>query len=133
MGGAMLAPASTNQSLEIDSVHALPPGEIKAIFAKLPAASVAVVGDFCLDAYWMIDPAAAEISLETGLPTRPVCQQRYAPGGAGNVVMNLIALNMASVIPVGVVGDDLFGRELCRLLDQRRINRGNLLIQAANW
>ncbi len=127
------APETASRPLEIESVHPLPRDEIRAVLGKLPAASIAVIGDFCLDAYWMIDSAAAEISVETGLPTRPVRQQRYAPGGAGNVVTNLIALGVGSIIPVGVVGDDPFGRELLRLLGHRAVARDHLLVKPTNW
>src|ERR1700742_2974078 len=83
---------------------------------KLAAARVAVFGDFCLDAYWLLDSAAPETSVETGLPIRRVRTQRYSPGGAGNVVANLLAIGVKQVHAIGAVGDDLFGKELLRIL-----------------
>lgn len=77
--------------------------EIASTLANLSQVSVAVIGDFCLDIYWMIDRSASEISIETGLKTEPVRLQRYTPGGAGNVVMNLVALGVQHVYPVGVL------------------------------
>jgi sugar/nucleoside kinase (ribokinase family) len=77
---------------------------------------VLLLGDFCLDAYWEIDPSRSEPSLETDLPTQPVLQQRYALGGAGNVLANLCALQAAPISCIGVVGDDLFGDYLAKLL-----------------
>ena len=107
--------------------------QIVATLGKMSQVSVAVVGDFCLDAYWMIDRGASEISIETGLATEPVKSQRYAPGGAGNVVMNLAALAAQQVYPVGVVGDDPFGHELRRLFNHSRINSCSLISQADGW
>jgi len=107
--------------------------EIAATIDCLSKASVAVLGDFCLDVYWMIDRAASEVSHETGLRTEPVRSQRYSPGGAGNVVMNLLALGVQQIYPVGVLGDDPFGRELHRLLDSPHINRRGLIIQNDGW
>jgi rfaE bifunctional protein kinase chain/domain len=107
--------------------------QIVATLGKMSQVSVAVVGDFCLDAYWMIDRGASEISIETGLATEPVKSQRYAPGGAGNVVMNLAALAVRQVYPVGVVGDDPFGHELRRLFNHSRINSCSLISQADGW
>jgi len=121
------------RKLEIEPADVLTPPEIAATLDNLTRASVAVVGDFCLDVYWTIDPAGAEISLETGLPTRAVSQQRYSPGGAGNVVMNLAALGVPQIHPIGVVGDDPFGRELQRLFQHPHIDAGGLITQAAGW
>ena len=80
--------------------------DISSALHNLSRVSVAVIGDFCLDIYWMIDRSASEMSIETGLKTEPVRLQRYAPGGAGNVVMNLAALGVQQVYPVGVLGND---------------------------
>ncbi len=82
----------------------------------MPSAAVAVFGDFCLDAYWELDEGPAELSIETGLEVWRVRRQRYSPGGAGNVVVNLRAMGVGCVQAVGVVGDDLFGGQLVRLL-----------------
>ena len=45
---------------------------------------VAVFGDFCLDAYWIIDADLSEVSVETGKPVWRTRQQAYSLGGAGN-------------------------------------------------
>src|SRR5580658_7414600 len=119
--------------------HSLPPfniftrQEIVSTLNNLSQVSVAVVGDFCLDIYWIIDRSISEISIETGLKTEPVRLQRYAPGGAGNVVMNLVALGVQQVYPVGVLGNDPFGRELRRLLEGAKINGSGLVSQAEGW
>jgi len=107
--------------------------EISSILDKLSGASVAVIGDFCLDIYWEIDRSASERSVETGLTTEPVRQQRYSPGGAGNVVMNLLALGVETVYPLGVLGNDPFGRELRRLLEASHVNCIGLVTQDKGW
>jgi len=96
----------------LQPVQILSRAEMVSSLGYLSQVSVAVIGDFCLDVYWTIDRSASEISLETGLKTEPVRLQRYAPGGAGNVVMNLAALGVRQVYPVGVLGNDPFGGEL---------------------
>ncbi|PTX93932.1 carbohydrate kinase [Spartobacteria bacterium LR76] len=111
----------------------LEPAEIASILDKLSMASVAVVGDFCLDVYWTIDPSASEDSVETGLRTQPVRQQRYSPGGAGNVVANLVALGAHRIYPVGVLGEDPFGRELRRLLEHPSVDQRGLISQVEGW
>ena len=92
-----------------------------------------MLGDFCLDVYWPIDRSVSQISIETGLPTEPVHSQRYSPGGAGNVVFNLLALGVRRIFPVGVLGNDPFGRELMRLLQRPEIEAQGLITQPENW
>ena len=65
---------------------------IREILAKIENVTVAVYGDFCLDAYWMLDPRGSEVSEETGLHARAVARHYYSLGGASNVVANLAAL-----------------------------------------
>lgn len=89
---------------------------LETALTSLKSARVTVFGDFCLDAYWTIDPGEDELSLETSLPVRRVRAQRYAPGGAGNVATNLLALGVAQVRAVGLLGKDFFGDELARLI-----------------
>ena len=112
---------------------------LRALLQAIRDRSAAVFGDFCLDAYWLMDPARSEVSIETGKRTRPVREQRYSLGGAGNIVANLLDLGVAGVYAVGVLGDDLFGRELMRQLATPRADgrpgadiRG-ILIQKEEW
>jgi rfaE bifunctional protein kinase chain/domain len=106
---------------------------LKEILDRVSTTRVAVIGDFCLDAYWMLEPSAAEVSLETGKLTQPVKEQRYSLGGASNVVHNLVDLGVKSVFGIGVVGDDLFGRELVHLLSRIGVDVGGLLVQEEHW
>lgn len=89
---------------------------LDALLDRLPAVRVAVLGDVCLDAYWQLEDSDANRSLETGQPVRVVREQRYAPGGGGNVAANLAALGVGRVEMFGLIGADLFGDELLRQL-----------------
>ena len=109
------------------------PADVDGLLHDIRPLRVAVIGDFCLDVYLVLDPAAAEVSVETGLPTRPVAEQRYSLGGAGNVAANLVALGCAKVCAFGVIGDDPFGAEMARILRRSGIDAGGLLIQGAEW
>ncbi|HEX9007560.1 MAG TPA: PfkB family carbohydrate kinase, partial [Bacteroidota bacterium] len=94
---------------------------------------IGVVGDFCLDAYLVLDPRASESSVETGLPTHPVRSQRYSLGGAGNVAANLRAMGVREVPVYGVIGCDPFAKEMCALFDRLGIPRDGLQTQADEW
>jgi rfaE bifunctional protein kinase chain/domain len=94
------------------------PERFDAITGKYHRLRVAVLGDFCLDRYLEIDPARAEISIETGLPVHNVVNVRPQPGGAGTIVNNLSALGVGTIYPVGLAGNDGEGFELWRALEQ---------------
>ncbi len=109
------------------------PSPVEELLRALPRVRIAVLGDFCLDAYWTLDDAASERSLETGQLTRSVRSQRLTLGGAGNVVSNLLALGVGRVEVLGVVGDDPFGQEMRRMFDALGVASGGLLTQRADW
>ncbi len=90
--------------------------QLQTIINQFADVKIAVVGDFCLDAYWFIDESKSEISVETGQMTRPVRQQKYSPGGAGNVTNNLAAMGVGEIRAYGVIGADPFGAEMVALI-----------------
>ncbi|MEX1017452.1 MAG: PfkB family carbohydrate kinase [Phycisphaeraceae bacterium] len=106
---------------------------LDAGLAGVAKARVAVFGDFCLDAYWSLDPDTDERSLETGLPVQHVREQRYGAGGAGNVAVNLAALGVAEVRAIGMAGDDLFGHALRRVLQNAGVDVACLLANQPDW
>ncbi len=106
---------------------------IKEILQKINHVRIAVYGDFCLDAYWLMDPDGSEVSVETGLPAEAVAKQVYTPGGAGNIVANLAALKPAAIKLIGVIGADMHGRELSTLLRSLGADTESLTIQADNF
>ncbi|MBN1846545.1 MAG: HAD family hydrolase [Sedimentisphaerales bacterium] len=102
---------------------------VREILEKIQRVQVAVYGDFCLDAYWMLDPAGSEVSVETGLQGQAVRRHYYTLGGASNVVANLAALRPAGIRVIGVIGDDIFGRELVRQFHELGVDTRWLLVQ----
>jgi len=101
--------------------------------ARLPGARVAVFGDFCLDAYWHIEPDPSELSVETGLPVRRVRTQCYSLGGASNVTANLADLGIGAVHAVGLIGEDLYGYQMLQLLGARGIDTRGMLACQDDW
>ena len=73
---------------------------------------IAVIGDFFLDKWLLIDRGLDEPSIETGLTAYQVTEKRLAPGAAGTVTNNLAALGVGNIYAVGFVGDDGEGFEL---------------------
>jgi rfaE bifunctional protein kinase chain/domain len=107
--------------------------QLRKLLDDISSVRIAVIGDFCLDAYWFIDETMSEISIETNEATRPVAKQRYSLGGAGNVTNNLAALGIRDIRAVGVIGTDPFGSEMVRIMNATGINTDNLLVQEESW
>jgi rfaE bifunctional protein kinase chain/domain len=106
---------------------------LQEIIERIRKVSIAVYGDYCLDAYWILDPRGSEISVETGLKAQAVSKHYYSLGGAANVVANLAALEPAHIQAIGVVGDDIFGRELQQQLQALGADTSWLVIQKENF
>ena len=95
---------------------------------RFPTLRIAVVGDFFLDRYLVIDPRLEEPSLETRLPAHQVVEIRDSPGAAGTVTGNLVALSAGELRAVGAIGDDAFGFELRRRLERLGVDIVRLIV-----
>jgi bifunctional ADP-heptose synthase (sugar kinase/adenylyltransferase)/phosphoglycolate phosphatase-like HAD superfamily hydrolase len=111
----------------------LTPRRLDVLLAEIPRARIGVIGDFCVDTYFIVDPDASEASLETGLPTRPVRELRSSLGGAGNVVANLRSIGVADLRAFAVIGSDSIGFELIRLLGGLNVDTAGVVVQPTNW
>jgi rfaE bifunctional protein kinase chain/domain len=105
---------------------------LKSLASKYAALRLAVLGDFCLDRYLEIDSDKKETSIETGLPVLNVVNVRAQPGGAGTILNNLSALGVGTIYPIGFVGNDGEGFELCRALEARPGVRLDHLVRTAD-
>lgn len=91
------------------------------ILYRIPALTVAVLGDLFLDRYLDIDATLTEPSIETGLDAYQVVRVRSQPGAAGTVINNLVALGVRRVAALSVIGDDGEGYELGHALDRLKV------------
>ncbi len=103
---------------------------VKEILAQFPKLSVLVVGDICLDRWCTYDPATAEPSRETNIPRIGVINVEVTPGAGGTISNNLAALGTGRIAVLGVVGDDGFGFELGRALEERGVE-SSLLVRTS--
>jgi D-beta-D-heptose 7-phosphate kinase/D-beta-D-heptose 1-phosphate adenosyltransferase len=103
-----------------------PPIDLGAYVKRLSRASVLVVGDAMLDRY--IYGNVNRVSPEAPVPILTVTREVAMPGGAGNVVRNLIALEAAAAF-VSVVGDDQAGSDLTGLIGGQENVEPWLLVQ----
>jgi len=100
---------------------------MEQLLSRFPEVSLAVVGDFFLDKYLVIEKALMEVSLETDLEAYQVVGKHCGPGAAGTVTNNLSALDVGQIRAVGCIGDDGEGYELRQGLGRSRVNMAHLL------
>ncbi len=84
-----------------------------AIVDKLPHLRVAVWGDYILDEY--VTGCTRRISREAPVLILSFQKREFALGGAGNALLNLLALGVDAV-PIGILGDDEAGRQVEAIL-----------------
>lgn len=87
---------------------------------------ILVIGDFLLDTYTM--GQVKRISPEAPVAVLKVEHEEHRPGGAGNVVLNLLSLG-ASVVAVGRIGSDPMGEALRHALSSERVDVRGLFVQ----
>ena len=89
---------------------------LEDLLARFRARRIGLIGDLFLDRYLMIEPGVEEKSVETGLEAFQVTETRNSPGALGTIVNNLAALEVASLLPLAVIGEDGHGDDLLREL-----------------
>ncbi len=95
-------------------------------FSHLKPIKVLVIGDFLFDVYTI--GKVDRISPEAPVPVLLVSEVTKAPGGAGNVALNLEALG-AEVSVAGRIGLDESSESLRKALSQKGIDTEGLFIQ----
>lgn len=106
---------------------------LREIFKNIKKTKIVIFGDFCLDAYWELEKDFSEVSLETGKEVQGIRSQHYSPGAAANVTYNLLDMGVSKVYAIGVIGDDIFGKELLRLLKEKGVDTSGLKVQKEDW
>ena len=96
--------------------------ELQGLLRNIDRARIGLIGDLCLDMYWLADMKLSELSRETPHYPLPIVEERFAPGGAGNVAGNIAALKPALLLVAGVVGNDWRGELLLRSMREREID-----------
>ncbi|MBA3815183.1 MAG: D-glycero-beta-D-manno-heptose-7-phosphate kinase [Parachlamydiaceae bacterium] len=95
-------------------------------FSRLCSRKVLVIGDLMLDTYTI--GKARRISPEAPVAVIQVTHEESRPGGAGNVMLNLISMG-AEVVAVGRIGQDPAGETLRQALIAEKIDVKGLVVQ----
>lgn len=99
---------------------------LQSLLSEFPSRRILVLGDYFLDRYLILDPALAEVSLETGRTAHQVVAIRNSPGAAGTVTNNLCALGV-QVSALGIIGEDGMGYELLRALQANGVDTSPMI------
>jgi rfaE bifunctional protein kinase chain/domain len=86
---------------------------LRSLVRRFAGTRVLVIGDLMLDRFVWGD--VSRISPEAPVPIVRVRREEVRPGGAGNVVSNIIALG-GRAVACGFVGHDTAGQALCAAL-----------------
>jgi D-beta-D-heptose 7-phosphate kinase/D-beta-D-heptose 1-phosphate adenosyltransferase len=100
--------------------------KLSGIFSRLSPIKVAVIGDYMLDTY--TTGKIRRISPEAPVSVLNVLREESRPGGAGNVVLNLISLG-AQVVAIGRIGPDNAGKQLLQALSSEGVMTEGLIYQ----
>jgi D-beta-D-heptose 7-phosphate kinase/D-beta-D-heptose 1-phosphate adenosyltransferase len=94
--------------------------------SRFGSVKVLVVGDFMWDTY--VTGKVKRISPEAPVPVLHVQEEKGLPGGAGNVVLNLISLG-AEVCAIGRIGPDHAGEALRAALEGEGVDTSGIVVQ----
>lgn len=100
--------------------------KLTGIFSQLGPKKVLVIGDLLLDTYTI--GKARRISPEAPVAVIQVQREEQRPGGAGNVMLNLVSLG-TQVVAVGRIGGDHQGKVLLSALEAEGIDTRGIFIQ----
>lgn len=98
------------------------------VLSRLNPAKILVIGDMLLDSYTI--GKARRISPEAPVAVVNVQREEHRPGGAGNVILNLLSLG-AQVVAIGRVGKDHAGQILVEALEQEQVDTRMIVVQEA--
>lgn len=87
---------------------------------------VLLIGDYIVDRYTLGE--VTRISPEAPVPVLKVKNTHILPGGAGNVILNLVSLG-GKVIALGRLGKDPYSRQIKELLKQEQVDVRGLVEQ----
>jgi len=96
---------------------------------RFPDCTVAVIGDLMLDCY--LHGEVSRISPEAPVPVVRAQSEKWAAGGAANVVANLATLGL-NVRVVGLTGEDEARRQLVEAMGSHRLVDASGIVSAAH-
>ena len=97
------------------------------LLGKMSEVKAMLIGDMCIDIYWVGDMTRSRLSRETPHYPLPIVEERMSAGAGGNAAVNLATLCPKSVT-VGVIGDDWRGVCLKSVFEKKGMNTDGIVI-----
>jgi rfaE bifunctional protein kinase chain/domain len=89
-------------------IQGLEKQRLETVLEKMKKVKAVLIGDMCLDVYWVADMTKSVLSRETPHFPLPIVEERFSAGAGANAAVNMKTL-CDNFIPIGVVGDDWRG------------------------
>ena len=94
---------------------------------KMSRTHAVLIGDMCIDIYWVGDMTRSRLSRETPHYPLPIVEERMSAGAGGNAAVNLATLCPDSVT-IGIIGDDWIGQCLKSVFEKKGMNTDGIVI-----
>jgi len=99
------------------------------ILAKMRQVNAVIIGDMCIDIYWVGDMTRSQLSRETPHFPLPIVEERMSAGAGGNAAVNLSTLN-DNAVTIGVIGDDWRGICLKKVFEEKGMNTDGIVVSS---
>ena len=98
---------------------------LASIVRQFSKAKILIIGDIIMDQF--IWGKVTRISPEAPVPVVNINRETLALGGAANVANNLFGLGAKACL-AGLVGNDMWGKEIVRILSKNKANSRGLIL-----
>ena len=97
------------------------------LIGKMSKVNAMLIGDMCIDIYWVGDMTKSRLSRETPHYPLPIVEERMSAGAGGNAAVNLATL-CPRAVTVGIIGDDWRGVCLKSVFEKKGMNTDGIVV-----
>ena len=97
------------------------------LLMKMANVKAVLIGDMCIDIYWVGDMTKSRLSRETPHFPLPIVEERMSAGAGGNAAVNLATL-CPGAVTVGIIGDDWRGVCLKNVFEKMGMNTSGIVV-----
>lgn len=102
---------------------------LRELLTKMKNIRAVLIGDMCLDVYWVGDMTKSRLSRETPHFPLPIVEERFSPGAGGNAAVNIATL-CNNFTAIGIIGNDWRGKCLIDTFMERGINSDGFVVSS---
>ena len=103
---------------------------LRELLGKMRCVKAVLIGDMCIDIYWVGDMTKSQLSRETPHYPLPIVDERMSAGAGGNAAVNMATL-CPEAVTIGVIGNDWRGVCLKNVLSDKGMNTDGIVIADA--